>query len=262
VIDVHLHARAGWDREEVARELAALPFERGLLLAAPIDHWGSDLNEGCARLVAEFPDRLIGMVGVHPPDLDGSLRAIEEYGRRGFVGVKLMPTSGYYPDDERHRKVFEEIDGRGWMVLSHCGWCSRGVKERDLPQSTGYADPYHIEPLARTFTATDFILAHGGGMATFPRAWELNHYMENVYIDSCPGHGPWTLEHGTPWLDAINWDRVLFGTDLLLGDPESAAGYAARIERIRGVIEKIGFGDRLDSVLHGNAARLLEKRGR
>ena len=55
-----------------------------------MDHWGTDLNPGCARLVERFPEKAVGLIGIHPPDIDQSLRDIDTYHRKGFIGIKLI----------------------------------------------------------------------------------------------------------------------------------------------------------------------------
>ncbi len=261
MIDTHIHARIGWTKRSVSESLRACTFERALLAAAPIDHWGTELNEGCARIIRQFPNRLTGLVGIHPPDLNRSLRDIEKYGRLGFAGIKLMPTTGYYPDDDRFRPVFEEVNARRWMVLTHCGLCSPGTKRPDLPQSTRFSDPYHIEPLARVFTRTDFILAHGGGSTFFAHAAEMTRYLRNVYIDTCPGNGHWVLRNGGPWIEVLDWSRVLFGTDAILGDVREDRAYGEKVEAIALILRDIGRSGRLETVMKENAVKLLRRHG-
>lgn len=268
MIDTHVHVHPGWRRDTVARELDGCKLDKVLLASLPLDHWRGAMVEEVAPLLAEFPDRLAGLIGIHPPDVEESLRRIKVYGDlKGFVGVKLMPTVGYYPDEERFRPIFDEIHRRKWIVMSHCGWCSKGVKPLDLPQSTRFTDPYHFEPLARIYPDTDFILAHAGGRTFFPRAWELTHYHDNVYIDTCPGQGTWALKHGGDWLSVLNWKNVLFGTDIALGAPDAVPGQDSvpRFQNVRRVLEETlidkGFGDKVPAILHDNAARLLRKRG-
>ena len=258
MIDVHVHAKIGWTKQDAVESMKSCSFDKAVLSALPIDHWGLDLNEGCSRLITEFPDKFVGLVGIHPPDVDQSLRDIEKYGKRGFIGIKLMPTVGYYPDAEEYRVIFEEVNARKWIVLMHCGWCSAGVKEKDLPQSTRFSDPYHIEPLARIYRDTDFILAHGGGATYFPRAWELTKYLKNVYIDTCGGYGPWVLERGGIWLSILNWDRVLFGTDMVIGNPEIAPLYEGWVLTVGRIMKQIGAEEKIEAVMHDNALRLLQ----
>lgn len=261
MIDTHTHIVAGCTREAAEATLKSCLFDRALVAALPLDHWGSAENEECARLIEQFPDRMTGLVGIHPPNVDESLRAIEQYGKRGFIGVKLMPSVGYYPDEERFLPIFRELNARKWLVLTHCGWCSKGVKEQDLPQSTRFTDPYHIEPLARVFKGIDFILAHGGGRTFFPRSAELTSYHENIYIDTCPGQGVWVLRHGGEWLNLLCWDRVLFGTDTAFGRPGTADLYREKVYLVKSLVGWSGHGAYIEGVFHNNAAKLLRKHG-
>jgi predicted TIM-barrel fold metal-dependent hydrolase len=262
MIDTHTHLRGTWTPDGIRRDLDTMDLAKAIVAALPLDHWGGGLTEDVAPLLKAVPDRLVGLIGIHPPDVEGSLRRIREFGDQpGFIGIKLMPTVGYYCDEERFRPIFEEVNRRGWIVLSHCGWCSKGVKTPDLPQSTRFTDPYHIEPLARIFPQTDFILAHAGGRIFFPRAAELTAYHENIYIDTCPGQGTWALKHEDEWLCILNWKNVLFGTDTCFGMPDSIAHFQPRLTVLRDIILDKGHKDKLDAVLHGNAARLLAKHG-
>ncbi len=261
VIDTHTHAAQGWNEADVREHFQATGVAKVLLSAAPMDFWGSDLNEGCARLIELFPDKAVGLIGIHPPQIDQSLRDIDQYHRKGFIGVKLMPTTGYYPDDERYRKVFEEVNARRMIVLSHCGWCAPGLNRPDLPQCTLYSHPYHLEPLIRIFPETDFIMAHGGGRTTFQEAFELVQYHENAWLDTCPGHGTWILQNAGAWLNVLNWSRVLFGTDTCYGRRGSFANFKKVEEFVRLCLPYAGFPQHVEAVMGVNGARLLKKHG-
>lgn len=112
LIDTHTHAWIGWKEEDVREQFTHTGVDRVLLAATPLDHWGADLIEGCARFIEKFPQKAVGLIGVHPPNLDQSLRDIDTYHRKGFGGIKLMPTAGYYPQEDRFRMLFEEVNAR------------------------------------------------------------------------------------------------------------------------------------------------------
>lgn len=261
MIDTHTHPRQGWNEGDSARCLEEAGLDKIVVAAAPIDHWGSDTNEGCARYCERFPERTVGLIGITPPDVEQSLRDIEKYHQQGFIGVKLMPTTGYYPDEEKHRRVFEEVNARKMICLSHCGWCSAGIKERDLPQSTLYSHPYHLEPLIRIFPDTDFIFAHGGGRTAFQAAFELVAYHKNAWVDTCPGQGTWVLQHAGHWLNVVNWDRVLFGTDISYTHDGAIPLLRKRATLVESLLQQAGLGGRTRAVMHENAKCLLEKHG-
>jgi len=263
LIDTHTHTLTDWTEDGVTRCFEDTGVDRILLAALPLDHWGDGLTPDCARLMERFPDKVSGLIGIHPPNIDQSLRDIENYHKKGFIGIKLMPTAGYYPDDEKYRAIFEEVNARKMIVMSHCGWCSAGKKAQDLPQSTRFSHPYHFEPLVRLFKDTDFIFAHGGGRTMFQAAFELSQYHKNVWIDTCPGQGTWILQHAGIWLNVLNWDNLLFGTDMNYGKTRLIdEGYFKEVEMfVRNAINIAGFRDKTDGVMGGNAKRLLEKHG-
>jgi predicted TIM-barrel fold metal-dependent hydrolase len=236
--------------------------ERVLLAAAPLDHWGTDLTEKCAEILERFPEKVSGLIGIHPPDIDQSLREIDRWHRKGFLGVKLMPTAGYFPNEERFLPMFEEINSRKMIVLTHCGWCSPGVKEKDLPQCTLYSHPYNFEPLIRIFPETDFIFAHGGGRTMFQAAFDLVCYHQNAWVDTCPGHGTWVLEFAERhWLDVLKWERVLFGTDTCFGADNAVGRFREIDAKVRRLLKQSGNEDKAPGVMGLNARRLLERHG-
>jgi len=258
-IDAHAHAAQDWTMEAVEEGLKRTGVDRVLLAASPLDYYPVAGNEACARIVERFPDRIWGLIGIHPPDEDASLRALDRYHGKGFAGVKLMTTAGYYPDDERYRRVFEEVGARNMIVLTHCGWAIGNPDKPPLGQCTLCSDPYHFEPFLRLYPDADVIFAHGGGRTLFPGALNLVHYHPNAWVDTCPGNGPWVFRHGGPYLDFSIWDQVLFGTDDCYGNlarsraPEKAA-------QMREILDETGRGEHTEAVFGGNAARLLEGR--
>lgn len=244
--------------------MAIVGAQKVVAAASPYEHyWGSAANEECSRFVERFQDRAVGLIGIHPPDVDGSLRAIEKYHKRGFIGIKLMPTLGYYADDERYRRIFEEANTRKMICLTHCGWCSpvkRGGP--DMPQSTRFAHPHYFEPLIRIFPDIDFIFAHGGGRTGFQAAFELVSYHSNAWVDTCTGQGPWVFQHAGPWLNVLDWSRVLYGTDTLYGGDLWSPNFTCETRSlIPNMLKYLGFGDKAEGVMHANAERLLRRHG-
>lgn len=262
IIDTHTHLSAKWNMEAVERTIKVTGLEKILVAASPLGYWSSALTEPVAQCLEKFPDRLCGLIGIHPPDVEKSLQDIDAYHKKGFIGIKLMPTVGYYADDEKYRKVFEETNARKMICLTHCGWCApTRALGHDMPQSTKYSHPYHFEPLIRIFPDIDFIFAHGGGRTMYPAAWELVSYHENAWVDTCGGQGPWALQHGGPLLALLNWDRVLYGTDLLVGDDGSTDYWVEHQSSIPDILRYLDLADKTQAVMHDNARRLLEKHG-
>lgn len=263
IIDTHTHMLRECTADALRESLALTGVDRILLASLPPPRHQSGLasNEDAARIRDLFPDRVAALIGIYPPHVDESLREIDRYHKRGFVGVKIMPNDGYLPDDERHLRVFEEINARKMIVLSHCGRCAPAGNP-DIPQCTLNSHPYRFEPLIRVFTDTDFIFAHAGGRTMYEAAFDLVRHHENAWTDTCPGNGTWVLKFAPrEWLDVLNWDRLLFGTDTVYGDRASALHYAERETVIREAIEKAGFGARYAAVQCHNASSLLRKHG-
>jgi hypothetical protein len=96
------------------RDFFGTGVDRILLAASPLDQWGSDLNEGCARLIERFPEKAVGLIGIHPPDVDQSLRDIATSRVSNLKARRPGSSSAAVCRPQSARPAPCRGDGSGW----------------------------------------------------------------------------------------------------------------------------------------------------
>ncbi len=173
-----------------------------------------------ADICQRYPDRFSGLAGVDPTRGMQSLRdleyAVKEY---GFVGAHLYPHwFGLPPDHARYYPIYAKCCELEIPIMMQVGHCLRYQRERILP-SVGR--PITLDRIAIDFPELVLIGIHLGYPWTeemISVAWKH----ENVYIGSdayAPRHWPESFVH---FINTWGKDKVLFGTDWPVIDPERA----------------------------------------
>ena len=104
-----------------------------------------------------YPDRLIAFYGIDP-QREGSAEKFEAAVKGGGVsGIKLHPTTGYYPSDRSCYDLYEICVANGLPVLFHSG---PGFHPLLYGKS---AHPLEFDQVAADFPKMDMILGHAGG---------------------------------------------------------------------------------------------------
>ena len=188
-------------------------------------------NEKVLKAVKAHPDRLIGNVVIDPRSAD-AVDTFERYLAEGFRCVKMWPTLGYWPDDERFYPLYEKIEAAGVPLLFHAGQTNIKVvsKEPGVRKATNskYSHPMNFDMIARLFPKMPIVLAHMG-YPNYVEAWSVAHANPNIYLD-ISGSGPWT--EGIPIVFnalgghsfiPLDFTRVLWGSDNCLTQAEHIA---------------------------------------
>ena len=173
-----------------------------------------------ADICQRYPDRFSGLAGVDPTRGMQGLRdleyAVKEY---GFVGAHLYPHwFGLPPDHARYYPIYAKCCELEIPLMMQVGHCLRYQRERVLP-SVGR--PITLDQIAIDFPELVLIGIHLGYPWTeemISVAWKH----ENVYIGSdayAPRHWPESFVH---FINTWGKDKVLFGTDWPVIDPERA----------------------------------------
>ena len=173
-----------------------------------------------ADICQRYPDRFSGLAGVDPTRGMQGLRdleyAVQEY---GFVGAHLYPHwFGRPPDHARYYPIYAKCCELEIPLMMQVGHCLRYQRERILP-SVGR--PMTLDQIAIDFPELVLIGIHLGYPWTeemISVAWKH----ENVYIGSdayAPRHWPESFVH---FINTWGKDKVLFGTDWPVIDPERA----------------------------------------
>ncbi len=173
-----------------------------------------------ADICQRYPDRFSGLAGVDPTRGMQGLRdleyAVKEY---GFVGAHLYPHwFGLPPDHARYYPIYAKCCELEIPLMMQVGHCLRYQRERILP-SVGR--PITLDQIAIDFPELVLIGIHLG----YPWTEEMisvSWKHENVYIGSdayAPRHWPESFVH---FINTWGKDKVMFGTDWPVIDPERA----------------------------------------
>jgi predicted TIM-barrel fold metal-dependent hydrolase len=170
-----------------------------------------DQNRMIAEAARRFPDRLIPFFTIdprRPEGMDLFRRGVEEWGMRG---LKLHPTSGYYPYDPVAYPFYEKCMEYGIPVLFHTG-------SQPAPMKFRFTQPIYIDDVAADFPDLPIIMAHCAH-ALWQEALLVAEIKPNIYFD----FSGWQMTHGNHpqdfyrmlrrVIDQVGPWRVFFGTD-------------------------------------------------
>ncbi len=204
------------DRARIQRSLLVAVRAGDLRISGSFEIPYARVADICQR----YPDRFSGLAGVDPTRGMQGLRdleyAVKEY---GFVGAHLYPHwFGLPPDHARYYPVYAKCCELEIPIMMQVGHCLRYQRNRILP-SVGR--PITLDQIAIDFPELVLIGIHLGYPWTeemISVAWKH----ENVYIGSdayAPRHWPESFVH---FINTWGKDKVLFGTDWPVIDPERA----------------------------------------
>lgn len=176
--------------------------------------------EKVAEVVAAHPTRFSGLAGIDPTEGMHGVRELERAVRElGFVGAHLYPHWFELPPDDRKFYPFyakcAELDIPIQMQVGHC---LRYSEARRLP-SVGR--PMALDVIACDFPELKIVGIHIGWPWT-DEMISVAYKHPNVFIGSdayAPKHWPKEFVH---YLNTFGQDKVLFGTDFPVIDPERA----------------------------------------
>ncbi|MFP6696100.1 MAG: amidohydrolase family protein [Alphaproteobacteria bacterium] len=173
-----------------------------------------------AEVCAEHPERFSGLAGVDPfRGMAGIYQLQEAVEDLGFVGAHLYPHwFGLAPNDRRYYPYYAKCCELDIPIMMQVGHNLIYSRERRLP-SVGR--PITLDEVAIDFPELKLIGIHIGVPWTdemISMAWKH----ENIFIGVdayAPKHWPPQIVH---YLNSYGQDKVLFGTDWPVIDPERA----------------------------------------
>lgn len=181
-------------------------------------------NDHIANAVKRNPDVFIGFGAVDPWQgriaVDEAKRCAEELGLRG-LGELNPGRQGFYPNDPRFYPLWQTASDKGLVVLLHGGMMGSGA---GTPGGMGfklkYARPIpYIDDVAADFPQLKIIAAH----PSWPWQEEslaMARHKSNVYIDLSGWAPKYFPEQLVQYADTILQDRVMFGSDWPVIDPD------------------------------------------
>lgn len=168
-------------------------------------------NRMISEAATRFPGRLIPFFTVdprRPEGLDMFRRGVEDWGMRG---LKLHPTTGYYPYDPVTHPFYEKCLEYGIPVLFHTG-------SEPAPMKFRFAQPIYIDDVAADFPDLPIIMAHVG-TELWEEALMVASVKPNIHFDisgwqvafSSHPQNFYRMLHTV--LDTVGPWRVFFGSD-------------------------------------------------
>lgn len=234
------------DPESLDRYLEEQGVEKAIMLGSDSRCTGTLPNEYVADFCARSK-KLKAFAVINPLQVVDPAATLEYCVKElGMRGLKLSPSYNlFYPNDPLVYPLYEKCVELNLPVMYHIGSSYfRGTKLR-------YADPLHLDDVARDFPELVIIMAHSGRGCFYDRAYFLSRLHDNVYME-VSGLPPKKLLDFFPELEK-NADKVLFGTDWPTVPAEVG-------ENIR-AIQELPLSDRaIEKILYGNAERLLQER--
>jgi uncharacterized protein len=212
-------------------------------------------NDYLAEIQQRHTDVFIGWAGVDPHQGRAAVKELERaVTQLGLGGLKLQPVSqAFYPNDPAFYPLWDKAQELGIPVLFHTGHTGIGA---GTPGGSGlklkYAEPIpFLDDVAADFPQLTIIGAH----PSWPWQEEMLSvamHKGNVYIDL----SGWSPKYFAPSLiqysNTLLQDKVLFGTDFPLINPE----------RWLKDFEAAGFRDEVrPKIMFENARRLLKLEG-
>lgn len=175
--------------------------------AVPIAEQNRIVGEAAAR----FPDRLLAFFSIDPRRegaLDLFRKGVEDWGMKG---LKLHPTSGFFPHDEACYPFYEKCLEYGIPVLFHTG-------NQPLPMKARFTQPIHVDDVAADFPDLSIIMAHVGHLL-WHEALFVAIRKPNVYFDFSDWQATFNERPEEFYgmlrriIDDLGPWRVFFGTD-------------------------------------------------
>jgi len=198
-------------------------------------------NDYVAGIVRQYPDQFLGFASVDP--WKGAL-AVQELERAvrvlGLRGLKVHPiTQAFAPNDTRFYPLWAKAAELGIPIISHSGQTGVGAR---MPGGGGYklkyAHPMLFDDVAADFPDLTIILAHPA-VPWQEEQLAVALHKANVYIDL----SGWSPTYFRPilvqYMNGLLQDKVLFGSDYPLLQPERWLRDFERLEIKPGVRQKI-----------------------
>jgi len=243
---------AGIDRTVIVVADFALRLGEGLLAI-------EEENQLVAGLARSYPGRIIPFLGVdprRPGALELFRKGLDEW---GVAGLKLHPSTGFFPHDPVCLSLFDLAGQRGVPVLVHTG-------PMVAPLLSRMAQPVHLDDVAADFPQTTIIMAHAG-LCWWEEALDIAWHKPNVVLELSTWQwtflrDPREFVHAIATMkDSIGADRIVFGSDF----PALRAAMSLRswVEVLRGLPDLARKHGRhiseteAQAILGGNAKRLL-----
>ncbi len=171
----------------------------------------AEQNRIFGEAAARHGKRLVHLVATDPRRKDAVEMLERGVTEQGARGLKLHPTTGFYPDDPVCHPLYRKAQELGVPVLFHTG-------TQPTPMKAKYSRPICVDGVAADFPDLTIVMAHVGhcwweeALALAGSKWNLNvdfSGWQRVFMHD-PGKFYVMLRAA---LDEIGPWRVMYGTD-------------------------------------------------
>ncbi len=203
---------------------------------ATVPHQVERINDFLADSVAEYPDKLIGFMALHP-DMEDPQKEIDRVMALGFKGIKLHPDFQKFAiDAPKAFPIYEAAQGK-LPILFHIG-----------DYRYNYSKPKQLATVLDNFPKLQVIGAHFAGWSEWDDAAT---YLKNyrLWVDSSSSSYSLPPKKMRKMIDVFGTDFVLFGTDYPMWGP---------VKELE-VLHQLGLTDaELEKIFYQNATELLK----
>lgn len=186
---------------------------------ATVQRQTASINRFLSETAAAHPDRFISFGTIHPdePDKAAVLTGFRDLGLRG---IKIHPDfQKSAVDSAGFCEVFEIASGLGLPVLCHTG-----------DYRYDYSNPERVEHVIGMFPKLRFIAAHLGGWTIWKQAAARLYKLDGLMVDCSSSLFSMSPEEATKLIRLYGAERVFFGTDFPMWDPEE------EVRRVRALL--------------------------
>ncbi|MCG6870876.1 MAG: amidohydrolase family protein [Gammaproteobacteria bacterium] len=230
-------------------------IRRALLQSVPdqvASIWGNrqlrelGASHGEQFLISQFADPRM-------PDAIGVLQKISAAGVRV---IKLLPVTGYEPDDPAFDEFWGAMQDLGLVAMIHTGFISARHKEEEARAgvflNSRFANPLYFDQPARKFPRLQFILCHTGGPTWYEAAAQMVSEHDNVWGD-LSGFGVLALERLLRVGANPAWEKLFWGND------SAPVAYPFNLRLHLNALEAAGRKDLAAALLHDNGQAFIQQ---
>ena len=204
---------------------------------ATTPHQVSSINNFIADSVQKSNGKFTGLGTLHP-DSEDIEADVNEIISLGLKGVKLHPDIQQFKiDDYRMLKIYELCEGK-LPILMHTG-----------DHRYDYSNPNRMMPILDIYKNLTVIGAHFGGWSIWEDATQKLKKYENLYVDCSSSLYAITPKKARELIMAYGTNRVLFGTDYPMWEPEDEIAKFMQIDLTE---------NEREDILYNNCARLFD----
>lgn len=208
---------------------ASEPVDKSFVLSFKSRYLGVEIpSELVSKYVRQHPEKLIGVAGIDPTNLNEALADVQEaHGALGMKAITVSPAAqDFHPADSRAMQVFAEASRLGMPVIVDQGHFR-------VESKMEFARPVLLDEVAREQPQLKVVISHMG----YPWVEEcvvLLGKHPNVYADiSSLLHRPWQAYNAL--LSAAQFgviDKLLFGSDFPYTSATTAIESLYRINQL------------------------------